>query len=89
MKPENKRSTHRHKKNVFKECVMCHRLILSDEIKKLEVELLTGQHVRLPVCELCRVDPKKTRFYIAQQLRKKKWPDANAARRRENSTRSL
>jgi hypothetical protein len=72
MKPENKRSTHRHKKNpVFKECVMCHRLVEASEIQYLKVQIPTGQFVRAPVCKLCIVDPNKTRFYIAQQLRKK------------------
>jgi hypothetical protein len=90
MKREKRHSTlHRKKNPVFKECVMCHRLVEASEIKYLKVQIPTGQYVRAQVCKLCIVDSNKTRFYIQQQLRKKKWPAAKAARRRENSTRSL
>jgi hypothetical protein len=72
MKREGKRSIHSRKKDEFAECCMCRRLVPSGEIQHLKVQIPTGQYVRAPVCKLCIVDPNKTRFYIAQQLRKKK-----------------
>ncbi|MCJ7506355.1 hypothetical protein MUP05_07815 [Candidatus Bathyarchaeota archaeon] len=73
MKPEKGHSTLRRKKNpVFKECVMCHGLFPSGEIQYFRTELPSGQIVRAQVCKLCIIDPEKTRFYIQQQLRKKK-----------------
>ena len=74
MKQEKERSTLHRKKNriVFKECYMCHRLVPSSEIRHLRTKLPTGQTIPVQVCKLCIVDPNKTRFYIAQQLRKKK-----------------
>ena len=72
MKPEKGHSTRNRKKiDEFKECVMCHRLVPSKEIKDLKVQIPTGQFVRAPVCKLCIVDPNKVRFYIAQQRKKK------------------
>jgi hypothetical protein len=71
LKPEKERSTLRRKKNLFKECVMCRRLVEASEIQYLKVQIPTGQYVQAPVCKLCIVHEEKTRFYIAQQLRKK------------------
>jgi hypothetical protein len=72
MKQEKERSTLRRKKSdEFNECVMCRRLVPSSEIRHLKVQIPTGQFVHAPVCKLCIVDPNKTRFYIAQQRKKK------------------
>jgi hypothetical protein len=72
MKPEEKRSIRNQKKRtVFKECVMCGRLVPACDIQYLETQIPTGQFVQAPVCKLCIVDPNKTRFYIAQQRKKK------------------
>ena len=73
MKQKKERSIRSQKKRtVFKECVMCRRLVPACDIQYLETQIPTGQFVRAPVCKLCIVDEEKTRFYIQQQLRKKK-----------------
>jgi hypothetical protein len=73
MKREGERSIRSRKKSdEYVECMMCHRLVLSTEIRHLKTRLPTGQMFQAEVCKLCIVDPNKTRYYIQQQLRKKK-----------------
>lgn len=53
------------KSPVFVECMMCHRLVPSSEIRHLKVKLPTGRFVRAQICKLCLVHEEKTRFYTA------------------------
>jgi len=58
------------KETEFIQCVMCKRLVDRSEISFLRVRVSPKQVARVPVCELCQVDPEKTRYYIAQGRRK-------------------
>jgi len=59
------------KKEEFIQCVMCKRLVDRSDISFLRVRVSPKQVARVPVCHLCQVDEKATRYYIAQKMRKK------------------
>jgi len=51
----------------FVQCIMCKRLVPCAEIRFLRVRVSPKQVGRFPVCKLCLVNEKKTRYYIAHR----------------------